>query len=119
MAINSNGIPVSNMTNNFRFGAGIEHTPSSRRLAAYGNKMNYRAGVFYGQLNFMANNNPVNEYGVAIGLGLPIKSGSSRIDVAFQVGQRGDIALNGLSEKFFKLNFSISANELWFRPENR
>ncbi|MBA7531700.1 hypothetical protein ES705_23921 [subsurface metagenome] len=114
-----NGIPVNNMTNNFRFGAGIEHIPSRRRLAAYGNKMNYRAGVFYGQLNFIANGNFVNEYGVALGLGLPIKSGSSRLDVALQVGQRGDISLNGLSEKFFKLNFSISANELWFRPDDR
>ncbi len=114
-----NDIPVRSMNNNFRIGAGIEHTPSKRRMAAYGNKMNYRAGVFYGQLNFLANENPVNEYGISLGLGLPIKSGSSRIDVAVQVGERGDIAINGLSEKFFRLNFSVSANELWFRPDDR
>jgi long-subunit fatty acid transport protein len=114
-----NGITVSGMNNNFRIGAGIEHTPSKRRLAPYSSKMNYRAGVFYGQLNFMANSNTVEEYGASLGLGLPIRSGSSRIDLAIQAGQRGDITLNGLSEKFFRLNFSVSANELWFSPENR
>jgi len=113
-----NDIPIGSMNNNFRFGAGIEHTPSKRRLAAYGNKMNYRVGVFFGQMNFLANGNPVNEYGMSLGLGLPIRTGSSRIDIAVQVGQRGDITTNGLKEKFVKLNFSVSANELWFRTDD-
>ena len=113
-----NNFPVQNMANNFRLGAGIEHTPSQRRLASYADRMNYRIGAFYGQLNFLANGNLVNEYGFSLGLGLPIKSGSSRFDIALQLGQRGDISLNGLSEKFFKLNFSISANELWFRNDD-
>lgn len=95
-----NGYPVTNMTNNFRIGAGVEHTPSPRRLASYADRMNYRAGIFYSQLNYLANDNIVNEYGFSIGLGLPIRSGSSRIDIALQAGQRGDISLNGLSEKF-------------------
>jgi hypothetical protein len=114
-----NGLPVNNMANNFRLGAGIEYLPSPRRLASYADRMNYRIGAFYGQLNFLANGNLVNEYGFSLGFGLPIKSGSSRIDIALQVGQRGDISLNGLSEKFFRLNFSVSANELWFTNEDR
>ena len=114
-----NGFPIGNMINNFRLGAGIERTPSERRLASYGDRMNYRAGVFFGQLNYLSNGEPVNEYGFSLGLGLPIISGRSRIDIAFQAGQRGDIAINGLSEKFVRLNFSISANELWFRNEDR
>jgi hypothetical protein len=114
-----NGLAVNNMANNFRLGAGIERTPSRRRLASYTDRMNYRAGMFYGQLNFLANGQLVNEYGLSLGLGLPIRSGSSRIDLALQIGQRGDITVNGLSEKFFKLNMSFSANELWFMNEDR
>ena len=106
-------------TDDFRLGAGVEFKPSRRRLASYTNRMNYRAGVFYGQMNFLANGQPVNEYGLSVGLGLPISRGGSRMDVAFQAGKRGDIVINGLSEMFFRLNFSISASELWFVRDDR
>jgi hypothetical protein len=114
-----NGLPLSYMNNNYRIGAGVEFKPSKRRLAAFLNRVNYRAGVFYGQMNFLANDQPVNEYGVSFGLGLPIARGVSRMDVAFQAGQRGDIVTNGLSEMFFRLNFSLSASELWFVRDDR
>ena len=114
-----NGLPLSYMNNNYRIGAGIEIMPSTRRLASYANRMNYRAGVFYGQMNFLSNGEPVNEYGLTAGLGLPIRQGNSRIDVALQAGKRGDLKINGLSEMFFRLNFSVSANELWFVRDER
>jgi long-subunit fatty acid transport protein len=113
------GLPLTYMNNNFRIGAGVEIKPTRRRLASYTNRMNYRAGVFYGQLNFLANGKPVNEYGFTLGLGLPISRGGSRMDVAFQAGKRGDIVINGLSEMFFRLNFSVSASELWFVRDDR
>jgi hypothetical protein len=114
-----NGLPLSYMNNNFRVGAGVEFKPSKRRLASYGNRINYRAGVFFGQMNFLANNEPVNEYGLSFGLGLPISRSFSRLDIAFQAGKRGDIEINGLSEMFFRLNFSVSASELWFIRDDR
>jgi hypothetical protein len=114
-----NGRSVSYMNNTYRFGAGIEIKPSTRRLASYANRMNFRAGAFYGQMNFLSNGQPVNEYGLTAGLGLPIRQGNSRIDVALQAGKRGDISINGLSEMFFRLNFSVSANELWFVRDDR
>ena len=114
-----NGLPLSYMNNSYRIGAGIEIKPSTRRLASYTNRMNYRAGVFYGQMNFLANGQPINEYGLTAGLGFPIIQGTSRVDVALQAGKRGDIAINGLSEIFFRLNFSVSASELWFVRDDR
>jgi len=114
-----NGLPLSYMNNNYRIGAGVEFKPSKRRLASYANRMNFRAGVFYGQMNFLSNGQPVNEYGLTAGLGFPIRQGNSRIDVALQAGKRGDISINGLSEMFFRLNFSVSANELWFVRDDR
>ena len=108
------GLTVSDMNNNYRLGVGVEYKPSTRRIISYADKMNYRAGIFYGQLNFLSNNQAVNEYGFSLGLGLPITRGNSRLDVAFQVGKRGDINTNGLSEMFFRFNFSLAANELWF-----
>ena len=113
------GSPLSYMTNSFRIGAGAELKPSARRLASYTNRMNYRAGIFWGQMNFLANGHPVNEYGIGLGIGLPVNRESNRIDIALQVGKRGSISINGLSEMFLRLNFSISADELWFAPDER
>lgn len=113
------GLPISHMNNNARIGVGIERVPSKRRLAPYADKMNYRAGAFYSQLNYLSNGEAVDEYGVTLGFGLPITQGSSRLDIALQLGKRGDIEINGLSEMFFRLNFSLSANELWFVRDDR
>jgi len=35
------------------------------------------------------------------------------------LGKRGNLSINGLSETIFRLNFSLSANELWFVREER
>ena len=114
-----NDLPISGMNNNARIGVGIERVPSKRRLAAYADKMNYRAGAFYSQLNYLSNGKAVDEYGISLGFGFPITQGSSRLDIALQLGKRGDIEINGLSEMFFRFNFSISANELWFVRDDR
>lgn len=113
------GVPVRDMNDNFRIGMGIERLSSRRRLVSYADRMTYRAGVFYGQLNFLANDQPVDEYGISLGFGFPISQASSRLDIALQAGKRGDLSINGLSEMFFRLNFSLSANELWFVREDR
>ena len=113
------GSPLGYMTNSFRIGVGAELKPSARRLVSYTSRMNYRAGIFFGQMNFLANGHPVNEYGIGLGIGLPINRESNRIDIALQAGKRGDISINGLSEMFLRLNFSISADELWFAEDER
>jgi len=114
-----NGTTVDGVDNNYRLGFGVEYLPSTRRVISYSDKMNYRGGLYYGKLNFLSKGQPVFDYGLSLGLGLPIVRGSSRLDIAFQLGKRGSIAKNGLSENYFRLNFSIAASELWFLREDR
>lgn len=114
-----NSMTVDGVDNNYRLGLGVEYMPSARRIISYSDKINYRGGLYYGKLNFLSNGQPVIDYGLSLGLGLPIVRGSSRLDIAFQLGKRGSLGKNGLSESYFRLNFSIAASELWFLREDR
>jgi hypothetical protein len=110
---------ILNMQNSFRAGAGLERGPSRDRFASYFQKMTLRAGAFYGQLNVESNGNPINEYGLTFGLGMPIMLNRNRFDISAEFGRRGDKSLNFVEEMFFRLNFAISTNELWFVQQDR
>ena len=110
---------IPGIQNSFRLGAGLERGPVNDRFASYFQKMTLRAGAFYAQLNNLANGNPVNEYGLTFGLGMPIIMNRSQFDLSAEVGQRGDINLNFIEEMFFRIGFSVSANELWFVQQDR
>jgi long-subunit fatty acid transport protein len=110
---------ISNMHNSLRLGAGLEFGPTKDFYASYWQKMTIRAGAFYSQMNATANGNLIHEYGIAAGLGLPIRMNRNRFDIAAEFGRRGDKTQNFIEELFFRLNFSISTNELWFVQQDR
>jgi long-subunit fatty acid transport protein len=110
---------VPNMSNSFRFALGAERVPSSRRFSSYGDYITWRLGVFMGQMNTLSNNETVNEFGVALGIGLPIAKNRNRFDIAFEFGKRGSMNTNQRSETYFRVNFALSTNELWFIREER
>ena len=113
------GRRISNMHNSMRVGAGLERGPSKELYASYFQKMTLRAGAFYGQMNATANGNLIHEYGIALGLGFPIYLDRNRIDISAEAGRRGDKSLNFIEEMFYRVNFSISTNELWFVQQDR
>ena len=113
------GQRIPGIQNSFRIGAGLERGPVSDRFASYFQKMTLRAGAFYGQLNNLSDGNPVNEYGLTFGLGLPIIVNRNQIDISAEFGQRGDVNLNFIEEMFFRIGFSVSTNELWFVQQDR
>ena len=84
--------------------------------------MVYRAGFFYGKSNLQLNDNHLQEFGITFGIGVPIgrtkgfdkRTWFSKMNLAFEVGQRGDI--NVIRETFFRatLGFSLS-DRGWFQ----
>jgi len=110
---------VTDMHNSFKLGAGAEYRPGKRRFIPYIDKMTFRGGLFYGQMNVTSNGKPVDEYGMSIGLGLPFSGIYNRFDISFEIGKRGSIETNLTSENFFRINFTLSTSELWFEREER
>jgi len=110
---------ILSMQNSFRAGAGFQRGPSHDRFAPYFQRMTLRGGAFYGQLNKTSNGSQIHEYGLTFGVGLPIILNRNRVDISTEIGRRGDKSMNFIEEMYFKLNFSISTNELWFVQQDR
>ncbi len=99
----------------YRVGMGIERKPSTRLFIGLTEQMAYRLGIFHGQLHYQKSSNPVTEYGLSMGLSLPIQRFRSGIDLSAIVGKRGSLSKNGLEETFISFDITINASELWFR----
>jgi hypothetical protein len=104
--------------NGYRISLGLEKVPSGRRFVPYHQKMYYRGGLYLGQLNIQSNNRSIFEYGIGLGIGLPVLSPSDRFDLSFQYGKRGDLSTNLATENIYKFNISITAGSLWFVRED-
>ena len=99
----------------YRFGMGIERTQSKKRFTDFFEQMDFRAGLFYGNLNQTSNNNSVNEYGLSLGFSLPIIRYISVLDISGKIGRRGSLSKNAFKETFYSFGVTFSASELWFR----
>ncbi|RLD15397.1 hypothetical protein DRI50_04150 [candidate division KSB1 bacterium] len=98
----------------YRVSAGFERRQSHKMFTSFSEKLDYRAGIFYGKQNYLSLGNAVKEYGISFGLSLPITRFRSRIDFTGLVGQRGSLGTNEYRETFFKFGITINASELWF-----
>ena len=114
------GFKVENKTHDdlfakyYRFSAGFEHRQSHKLFTSFTEKLDYRAGIFYGKQNYLSLGHAVKEYGISFGLSLPITRFRSRIDLSGLVGQRGSLGPNEYRETFFNFGITINANEVWF-----
>ncbi len=99
----------------FQLSVGIEMLPSKNMLAKYYERMTYRTGYFYHQLDFQdQSGNSVIEYGFTVGFGFPYYSGWGRIDAALRYGQRGNLSSNMVKEDVFQIYISVTGGEKWF-----
>jgi len=107
-----------NFSNHYKVSVGFEKMPTGRMFAHYLQKMYFRGGFYFEQMNIKSNNNHVNEYGISTGFGLPIISPYNRVDLAVQYGKRGSLSSNSATENIFRINLSITAGSLWFIQED-
>jgi hypothetical protein len=107
------------MNNSYRLGLGVEYLPAKKRFISYLQRVTYRCGVFGSKFNTMVNDNEIYEYGCAFGLGMPIGLTPNHLDISFELGSRGNLDTNLARETFFKLHFTVTANELWFMQTER
>ncbi|UCE04834.1 MAG: outer membrane protein transport protein [bacterium] len=110
---------LTDYNDSYCFGIGIEMLPSNNMLAKYYEKMSYRAGFFYRQLDFQDESaNNVTEYGISAGAGFPYYGTWGRIDVALRYAQRGELSSNPVKEDIFQLFISVTGGEKWFGRGN-
>ncbi len=88
--------------------------PKYDSFSSYFKRVVYRAGVRFEETGLVVNNEPINEFGISFGVGVPVGRFFSNANVAFEIGQRGTTASSLVQENFFNVNISLSLNDRWF-----
>jgi hypothetical protein len=100
----------------WRIGGGLEYTGSHDPYGRFRGRISLRVGGYLMSLPYSdKNNDPIREKFVTFGLGFPFFSDTGRVDVAFEMGTRGELPNSLFKESIFRLRGSITAGERWFR----
>lgn len=97
----------------YRVGIGASYTPNFR--GGYFKRMQYRVGAFYNRDYIIVRDNNVRDYGVSLGLGLPVPGFKSVVNLGFEYRHRQAYPMALLKENYFNITLGINFNEMWFR----
>jgi len=102
------------LANSWRVSAGVQFTPNERALKSYWKMVQYRFGFHYEQTYLQLRNNQLNDYGISIGLGLPVKRSAAMLHISAEVGKRGTVSDNLIEENYIKVSIGFTLNDRWF-----
>jgi hypothetical protein len=105
---------VDSLKNSMQFSVGGEFLPSEKVFTKYWKRVKYRAGFRYNKTYLNLNNTPVNEFGITIGLGLPVPRSLSTINLGLEWGKKGTTSNNLIQDNYVKLTLDVSIWERWF-----
>ncbi len=76
-------------------------------------------GAYFEQTNLQVINKSIMDRGVSAGIGIPLKpknayDGRGFVNVLLNVGQRGTLGYDIITETYFNLKVSVSLTEIWF-----
>jgi len=105
---------------------GAEYTPDNEALRGYHKLATYRLGGFYSNSylsvlkgGFLPDSPDafyqLNDYGITFGVGLPVRTIRSSINLALTLGTRGTTEYNLVKENYGIFTFNVTLHDLWFR----
>jgi len=100
-------------SSSMRFGA--EYIPDAQALRGYHKLMTYRLGGYYSNSYLKVNDYQLDDYGITFGVGLPVRTLKSSINIAFTLGTRGTTEHNLVKENYGIITFNVTLHDLWFR----
>lgn len=106
------------LANSQMFAFGLEYTPEAFSPTNYYKRMHYRAGFRYSKSYIQLRETQLNEIGINFGVGLPIRADrggrASLMNISAEIGKRGTIENNLISEFYGLLSVQITLRDLWF-----
>ncbi|MFC6097087.1 hypothetical protein ACFPVY_10565 [Flavobacterium qiangtangense] len=97
-----------------RFSLGGYFTPDYKSYSSYFKKITYRAGLKYENTGLIVANTAIKDYGVTMGLGLPVGGPFSSLNLGFEYGRRGTTGANLVKEIYGNVFLSLSLSDRWF-----
>ena len=93
-------------------------TPKYQSYNNYFARITYRAGLKYEKTGLVLNNENINDYGISLGLGLPVNYilsvPSSSINLGVEMGRRGSTKSGLIQENYTNFFVSLSLGDRWF-----
>jgi len=102
------------LNNSWNMAAGAQYIPNYSSISGYWKRVTYRAGARYGQTYLKINGEPINEFGISFGIGLPLPRSLTTVDLSLEAGRRGTTAKNLIRESFVNFTVGVSIYERWF-----
>ena len=90
------------------------YIPQYTSFNKYWKRMVYRAGMRFENTGLKINNEPIKEFGISFGVGIPIGRAFSNANFGFEFGKRGTTDQNLIKENFVNFQLSLSLNDRWF-----
>ncbi|WP_428740737.1 hypothetical protein [Tenacibaculum sp.] len=102
-----------------KFAIGGYYIPKINSISSYWDRVTYRAGLRFEDTGLLVktteNFTDVKDFGINVGLGLPLPKQLSNVNVGFEYGQRGTTSNNLIKENYFNVRLSLSLNSInWF-----
>lgn len=106
--------PDASLANNLRVAVGGSIIPTSRLAGGFWEAAAYNAGFYYATGRLTRQNLQLPEWGITIGMGMPLKRVRSRLNFAFELGQRGTLQNDLIKETSLLATFGFTLNDRWF-----
>lgn len=105
--------------NRWKVAAGAQYQPAAR--GTYARRIQYRAGAYFNRdymvvrQNATGQTNNVREYGISLGVGLPVPGFKSILSLGLEWTRRESYPTSLIREDYLNLTVGINFNEAWFR----
>ncbi len=104
----------TSLKNSHHIACGAEFIPNELKTDNLLMRLRYRLGTYYKKEYLVLNGYQLEDYGVTVGLGLPMIRSKNSVNISVDYGVRGTTNYGLLKENYFKINLNISMQELWF-----
>lgn len=102
------------LANSNKISVGGEIIPNIDNYASYFSRVRYRLGFYYDKTYLFLRGRQLNEYGISLGFGFPLKGMKTMMNIGGQFGSRGTVDGDLIRETYFKFVIGFSIYERWF-----
>ncbi|MFW5758323.1 MAG: hypothetical protein ACOCYO_06545, partial [Bacteroidota bacterium] len=105
---------TSNLNDSRQYRLGVVHNPQVETYSGFFSRLEYRAGIRYGESFLNVQNSAFDEFGISFGFSIPVRRSLSALNMGFEYSQRTPANESLITENFFRFNIGININERWF-----
>jgi len=102
------------LANSYQISVGGEIVPNADNYASYFARVRYRLGFYFDRTYLQLRGRQLNEYGISVGFGLPLRGMKTAMSIGGQFGSRGTVQGDLIKETYFKFVLGFSIYERWF-----